>query len=275
MTEAIKAKIAKLLNLAAKGSGATEDEAETALRMAAAMAARAGIELEACRAKDAPKPKINTKGLYQEWKPHQAYAACAAAKLFGVECNVYNLGAGGIMFVGRDDLIEATEETMFWLFRQIEELYKSHLPKGLTKSARADFRKSFKAACANRVLGRAQQLMRDMKANNASAQAATGQNALVVAGYFETLEKEIEGYWDERLEAGRKRQEERRAALLAGMTEAARIAFLAEEEKTRKIADKEAANRKGRAGRQMPTGSGTNAGFRAGELVKFRKEINA
>lgn len=251
-------KIRKLLAMTVE-NGCSEDEAETAMRMAASIAARGGIELDSLRAKDEPKRKAKSKYHSAELKPHQALAAHAAAVLYGVECNAGNLGKYGVMFVGREELIELTEETMFWLFRQIEELYKSSLPKGLSKSERGEYRKTFKAACAQRVLERARAVMRDIKAGG--AQAATGQNALVVVGYFDQLKAEQDQYWEDVYAADRKRLEAR----LAAMTPAQREAY-EEAQKNRK------APRMTR-GRSIPTGSGTRAGRQAGDQVKLRKEV--
>lgn len=269
----IKEKIAKLLNMTT-ANGATEDEAETALRLASGMAAKHGIDLAACAPAGAPRPKIATKQRNEELKPHQAYAAMAAAALYGVECNVYSLGAGGIMFVGREELIELAEQTMFWLFRQIEDLYKQALPKGLSKTARSEFRKTFKAACAVRVHQRANALVLDMMRNNASAQSATGQNALVVSGYFQSLHKEIREFWDDHFRLTPEEEAQAKAAIeaLAAWRKAnPKLAAKMDKEAAREM--RKRMNRKGPRQRQVPTGSGTQAGYSAGDRVKLREEV--
>ena len=96
MSKAILDRITKLLNMTT-ANGCTEDEQETALRMASAMAMKAGIELDSLRAKDAPKAKATARSKSQEFKPHQAYAAAAAAELYGIQCNVYDLGRGTVV----------------------------------------------------------------------------------------------------------------------------------------------------------------------------------
>ena len=228
-------KIRKLLNMTVE-NGCTEDEQETALRMAASLAAREGIELSSLA--KAPVKKATTKGHWQEFKPHQALAAHAAAVLYGVECNAYSLGAKGIMFVGREELIELAEETMFWLFRQVEELYKSSLPKGLSQRERAEYRKTFKAACAQRTYERALKVMRDMKTTGGQ----TGSTALVVTGYFDQLKAEQVAYWAEREQQLTPEQ--------------------------RKLWEKKARSR------SIPTGRGTRAGYQAGDHVKLRKILS-
>lgn len=201
-----------------------------------------------------------------------------AGELFGIQCNVYDLGKNGIMFVGREELIELAEETMFWLFRQVEQLYKTALPKGLSKTARNEFRKTFKAACAERTLQRVREYIRDIQYNQARAQAEAGHNALVVKGHFNTLKDEIDAYWDERFKltpeqgARRKAQDERiRKWREENPEEAARMDK--EEERRRKAEERRAAKRKGPRVRQLPRGSGTNAGWAAGDHVKLRKEV--
>jgi hypothetical protein len=101
-------------------------------------------------------------------------------------------GSGGLQFVGRQDNIDAAEATLLFLSRQVEAVYKARLPKGVDKRDRAEYRRTFKDACANRISTRANQLMRDMVLNNDLAKAATGSTALVVQGYFEQCFKEAE-----------------------------------------------------------------------------------
>lgn len=271
-------KISKLLNMTVE-NGCTEDEQETALRMAAGIAAREGIDLDKLRPKDAPKIKAKSKRFSQEFKPHQALCAQAAAELYGVEANVFDLGKYGFSFVGREQNIELAEQTMFWLFRQVEELYKAALPKGMTKTERSEFRKTFKAACAQRVYHRAIKLMREMQYNDTRAQEATGQNALVVQGHFTQLRTEINEYWQEqfkltpeqeaRIEARRLAEEARRNALTP--EERAKEDAAAERERQREA--KKAAKRKPRRERSIPVGNGTNAGYVAGDRVQLRKEV--
>lgn len=267
-------RIAKLLNMTT-ANGCTEDEAETALRMAAGIAVREGIDLDSCRAKDAPKIKAKMKAHIQAWKPHQTLCAQAAAELFGIECNAYNLGANGFSFVGREELIEMAEDTMFWLFRQVEELYKIALPKGLSKTERGEFRKTFKAACALRVWERSVRLMNQMRRDDKAAQAATGHNALVVQGHFDQLKAEVDEYWDERfaispeqqarIDAANQREQDRRNALTPAQRE--------REDRQREREAEKAAKRKPRRERSIPMGSGTQHGFDAGDRVQLRKEV--
>lgn len=275
MTDAIeklKEKIRKLMNMTVE-NGCTEDEQESAMRMAAGLAARGGIELESIRQKDATaaQRKAIRKAVHQEFKIHQVFSAQAAAALYGCDLFLYSGGKGGLLFIGRDENIEMAEQTMFWLMRQVELLYKQYLPRGMTQSARAEYRKTFKAACAQRVYHRAVDLMHQMKNNEQAAREATGQNALVVKGYFEQLQQENADYWkptaEQEAAAERRRlaEEQRRAAL----SEADRAREDREAEKLRKKLMK----RKGPRRRSMPVGNGTAAGYSAGDSVQLRKGV--
>ena len=99
-------------------------------------------------------------------------------------------------------------------------------------------------------------------------------------GYFDTLAQENRDYWQgtpeeqERrrlaIENAKKREEARRAALTPEQRDAE------DKQRVREAlrAEKAAAKRKGPRPRRLPVGNGTDAGFRAGDQVKLRKEIN-
>jgi predicted nucleotide-binding protein (sugar kinase/HSP70/actin superfamily) len=122
--------------------------------------------------------------------------------------------------------------------------------------------------------------MRDMKTQDQTAQAATGSNALVVAGYFETLRNEIKEYEDEKywapIRAAEKRRAEERVQMLASMTEEDRVKFLENEAKEKAKAEKKAAAKPYKAPRHRnpKRGSGTRVGYEAGERVSLRREID-
>lgn len=187
--EKVKAKIRALLNKKVE-NGCTEDEQEAAERMAAGWMAKHGIEKDQF---DEGQPSKAKRGKFhsQEYTTHQIQLALAAGFLFG--CTVLKGAKLGLEFIGRDENIEMAEETFFFLLSQVEKLYKQALPKGLSKSERAEYRRSFKNACAIRVVNRAKKLVEDLKNAEATAQALTGSTALVVKGYFEKLEAENQG----------------------------------------------------------------------------------
>lgn len=271
MTDKIKDRITKLLNMTV-ANGCSEDEQEVALKMASGLAAKHGIELESMRPADAPPIKAKSKFTRESFKPHQAFCAQAAAALYGVECYPYNLGHEGLQFVGREDLIELAEDTMMWLFRQVEMLYKESLPRGMTQQRRAEFRKTFKAACAERTLHRANAHMHQLRTNEVVAKVSTGSNALVVAGYFNTLKQEINSYWKEREDQwalSAKKAQERVEAYKETLTPD-QLKQYEQDEKRRKKAD---ARRTGRRGRSIPMGIGSDAGYAAGDRVQLRREL--
>jgi hypothetical protein len=271
-----KAKIAKLLNMTVE-NGCSEDEQETAMSMAAGIATKLGIDLEAQRQSEptAAQRKAIKKAFAQEFKIHQILAFQAAGKLYGCEVYTYSGGKGGCFFIGREENVELAEQTAFWLMRQVELLYKEHLPRGLSQTVRAQYRKTFKAACAHRVYERAATLMREMRYNNQSAQQATGQNALVVQGYFEQLEKEnadffkpapeVQARIEERQKQYAEEEERRRAALTVQERE--------REDREAERYLKKLMKRKGPRARRLPTGIGTNAGLAAGDRVQLRKGL--
>lgn len=187
--EKIIDKIRKLQNMTVE-NGASEEEAETAMRMAMGLMARHGIEQSMIKGVEAPKAGI--KQVSAAFKKHMIWCAMAAAELYG--CRLLTIGGGkyGIEFVGRPDNIEASEMTMFWLINQMDGFYKQALPKGLSQPARAEFRRTFKEACSVRILRRARAMMDEMKTNDVAAQASTGSGALVVLGHFQQLTKENE-----------------------------------------------------------------------------------
>lgn len=292
-----KARIAKLLNMT-QDKGCTEDEEANAMRMAAGIAAKLGIDLEAIRPAGAPKPQLNRKKEYRSLKVYEAYCVEAAGVLCGVEVECDNFGKHGFGFFGREENVEMAEQTMLWLVRQVELLYKEALPRGLSKRDRAEFRASFKDACGKRIFQRAKQLMAELKSDDRFAQQATGHNALVVANHFDMLTTEIQDHYREqaRIENQRynqkiKDREDRRIAKLAVMSEEDRVAFLKKEHEQQVEDEKEIEKwrkkqeridrRRARDGtlfterrtRNMKVGSGTDAGYAAGDRVKLRKEI--
>lgn len=271
-----KDRLSKLINMTVE-NGCSEDEAENAMRMAAGLAARIGISLDEVRPAGETKPKVKERWKSVRMKVYESFCAKAAAELYGVECIAPNYGKEGYWFTGREENIDLAEQTMLYLVRQVEQLYKQALPKGLTQRDRAQFRASFKDACGERIFERAVRLIRRMQTEEAAAKEATGRNALVVAGHFKRLHSEIADHNHEKYVAGPKRRvKERREAKLASMTEIERVQFLEQEQKKKEAQEKAAKKmkpRKGRRGRQPKRGSGTRAGWDAGDRVQLRKGL--
>jgi hypothetical protein len=189
---AIHDRIRKLLALA-NDKGASEAEAETAMSMASALMLRHGIEQRDV----GPKPTVAEGKRLEADRRYHEYVANAASVMCGTRFVTWNK-ADVIAFVGRLDNIAASEDLFAFLCDQVERLYKLNLPRGLSKAARAEFRQTFKEACAMRIWQRAHWIIDDLKKNEQSAQKATGSTALVVANHYDTLQSEIKGYFESR-----------------------------------------------------------------------------
>jgi len=192
----IRSKVRKLLALAALNSGGTEDERMTAMKMAMALMLKHGIEQDALGADEAAiKAKYGNVNR-QKLRDYQVSLASAAAALYGCKAMFYRSGKAGFVFVGREDNIDAAEQTLFWLMAQVEQLYKKAMPKGMSgrdapRNERGvylavEFRRNFKRTCAYRVWQRAEELV----SNPALMARDAGSTALVVSGYFEKLREE-------------------------------------------------------------------------------------
>lgn len=264
----LRDKISKLMNMTVE-NGCTEDEQETAMSMAAGFAARAGIELDSCRPAGAPKTVIKSKRNNLSFKMHQYLAARAAAVLYGAELYASDFGKNGVEFTGREDNVELAEQTMFWLMRQVELLYKQNLPRGLSQQVRAQYRRTFKEACALRVFNRAEQLMRQMRTDDRAAQAAVGGTALIVAHHFDVLKDEIRDYWDEKYKIGKYASEETQKRVALAKTEAEQLEadYLSGKKKRPKVKQYKMRTR------TIRSGIGTAAGQAAADRVQLRKEI--
>lgn len=183
----IRERIKKLLNLA-NNPGATEAEAAQAMEMATALMLKYNIEIDP----DDDEAKV-TKGetvlrdLDETWH----FIACqAAAYLFMCQAIVLLPRGFGFYFIGRKQNIEMSEETAKFIIDQINYQYKNHLPPGLDRATRAEFRRTFKHACAGRVMQRAYHIVDSFKKSDAKAIEYTGSRALVIVESIELQLKE-------------------------------------------------------------------------------------
>lgn len=189
--ENIKSKIVKLLALS-RDRGASEAEAATAMTMATKMMLLHGInESELQTSKAVAGRSENTK-LERDW---QEIIAQAAGNLFGCMALFTKALATGqpvFYYIGRPENHDAAKATFNYLCDQVERLYKAGLPPGMTQKNRANFRRTFKYACASRIYHRAAELVDEMKRGE-HTQGANG-TALVVQGYFDKLADEVEEF---------------------------------------------------------------------------------
>lgn len=179
----IKDRIKKLLNLA-RDKGASEHEAARALELATALMIRHGIE-----AKDVDDtPKLGSGAFLSLDDRWHWFAARAVATLYGA-IPLFSSKRNGFAFVGRLDNVEACEITLAYVVDQIEQLYKVALPAGLSKSERSDFRRTFKQACALRVLNRAVDIVATFE-----EKGMPECTALVVQDHRKTLQQEAHDF---------------------------------------------------------------------------------
>lgn len=227
---AIKEKILKLLAVA-NNSGATEAEASTAMELASALMMKHNIEIdpESSYEVSIGAGPIELVGFNEPW-----HEVCSSASAMLYTCqNVTCLPLGkGFYFVGRKDNCEAAMITLAFIIQQIERLYKEHLPKGLTKSQRAEFRRTFKYSCAQRVLQRCWSLRESFKRGDDKAVKAIGLNSLVIIQSTELMLKEAQDFCEKTLGPPNQRKSH-----------------------------------------NPKVGSGTIAGWRAGDTVQLHKKV--
>lgn len=178
-------KIRKLLALA-RDAGATEAEGARAMELATKLMLEHGISEDAVH-----KPTVIFDGAVDVddvWEMYCVHAACA---LYGTKPIRYPRSKQPdlMKFVGRAASIAATEFTANWLKEQVERLYKVALPSGMSQSERAQYRTSFKRACASRVYSRACEIVRTLQ------DKGTDQStALVVLDHRKQLEIEAQDF---------------------------------------------------------------------------------
>lgn len=230
----IKGKIKAMLDKAAEGSGATEDEAASALEKAMGMMLKYGISRQDVEGHD--KEEV-VRGEWSERKfvKWHIYTAEAAQYLYNCKLVLAPGKKKAVQFVGLPSNIEMAEITFMWINQQVERLYKEALPAGLDKSTRAELRRTFKLACAMRVRSRAWKIAETMANDDAVALEYVGSTALVVKSHQEQQLADIKSFLDALHESGDLKS--------------------------------------GRAMQRSKSGIGTQMGFEAGDRVKLNKGI--
>lgn len=187
MTDTIKDKIRKLLALA-EGK-ANEHESARAMEIASALMMRYGIERESLKTKFEILEGESVE-VHSRW---YQVAALACGMLYG--CSpVGDYRWERFRFVGRAENVDAAEQTFAFVILQIERLYKLSLPKGLTQRDRAEYRRTFKQACATRVYERVAAIVSKQVDPNAYEKTGT---ALAVIDHRRQLRDEVKGYLTE------------------------------------------------------------------------------
>lgn len=182
----IQDKIRKLLSVS-RDSGATEAEQAQALKLAQRLMLKHGIT------------EVKEENQEVDWgnviddldKKHHRTVAAGVAKLYGTQVII---DGKNFQFVGRPDTRDASEFTVNFICDQIDMLYRDALPKGMTKSQRAQWRREFKAACAYRVYSRMLEMVEELSTDDEQAQAAIGCTALVVKNHYVALIEEVDAF---------------------------------------------------------------------------------
>ena len=184
-------KIRKLLLLAGN-DGATEAEAETAMAMATFLMTKHGIESVDATHSDVGRDEIDflKNPVYQGSVVYAAAVLNACRSYVNITPDGYKL----YRVVGEKHNREACKLMYEYLCKEVEKFYKIYLPKGMTQRDRANFRRTFKFACARRLSMRAKEIVRELQTNEQIAQEHTGSTALVVSDYFTNQLNEI-GKW--------------------------------------------------------------------------------
>jgi len=181
-------KVKKLLALS-EDRAATQAEAETAMSMAAALMAKYNIDQAAIRGHS--PSDVNAKVIWETRRKelYKYWCVNAAAILNGCTSwwAIRSIGTSYII-CGPQESREAAELMANYLLRQIEKMYKSYLPKGLSVSDRAQYRRTFKYQCAVTLVRRAEDIVRKLKEDGMPEQQCT---ALVVAHHFDQQLAEI------------------------------------------------------------------------------------
>lgn len=209
MSEAIIEKIQKLLNLA-NHSNTPEQEAATAMRMAQALMARYNIEEEALAKKENRGQEIVKKytEMHYDW-----YAPLFRAASMLYNCRMLFAGKAHLMIIGTTVNVEAGLLTFAYLVAQVERQYKISLPRGMSKSDRANFRRTFKYACSIRVSQRAEELTAELRTKDDVAVEATGSRALVVADMMDVQLKAVDDFIENTMKLGVRKSKPRSTGL--------------------------------------------------------------
>jgi Protein of unknown function (DUF2786) len=200
MSDKIKQRIEKLLAMS-RDTGASENEVEQALTRATELMIKhnisekdLGIQMKA--------------GDMIEFADFHKIVGMAVAQLFGV---IPVTRGTHIQFVGRVDNVETCEWTMQWVIEQIEHLYKTSLPRGMSQSDRANYRRTFKKAAAIRVLQRVADIVRKIEAEGVS-----DCTALVVVDQRKQLADEAKQFAEQQFSGLRSKTTSLRVAVTPG-----------------------------------------------------------
>lgn len=119
-------KIKKLLALSTK-NGATEAEAESAMAKAASLAARHNIDLASAADSKVEREAVTKYSQHHSLKKEEIYLHAAASTLYNVRFLILNGGRAGYQYIGTPTDCELAEATFSYLNDQMLRIYKLHL----------------------------------------------------------------------------------------------------------------------------------------------------
>lgn len=173
-------RIRKLLSLA--GNNPNENEAAIALAKAQELMLEHGLT-------ELPEEhKIIMGTVMDTDRKYYGILGRATAELYGTQA-LFQQRTETFRFVGREQHVVACVVTLEFLHLQLEQLYKIALPKGMTQKERANFRKSFKEACAIRVYYRVRAMVK-----KAEQEGMSNCTALVVVDHRKQLAREAQDF---------------------------------------------------------------------------------
>lgn len=180
---AIHDKIRKLLAMA-EGQ-ANENESAQAMKLASALMMKHGIDQSDIRDPD----KVIEGSWFDVDHQWQRLCASASGELYGT-VPFYSHNRKTFRYAGRPENVDASQDTLAFILLQVDQLYKHHLPKGMSKQERAEYRRTFKLSCAMRVLRRAQDIVKEQCSVDGD-NTPSGSTALVIVAHREQLEAEV------------------------------------------------------------------------------------
>lgn len=145
-TDKVHAQIIALLELSKNNP--SEDEAARAAEMARKMMLKWNIE----------EGELNTRSPVDYGDPHDLdrdyFKTLAHMVMKSTGTTFVYYANGTFRIVGRRVNAQVAHTLLMFLAAQVESLYKNFLPSGMTKAARAAYRKDFKRNCAMRIYQR-------------------------------------------------------------------------------------------------------------------------
>lgn len=178
-------RVRKLLALS-RDSGATESEASAAAAKAAGLMMAHNIS-----ERDVERSGSRvTRGDTLRGDAYRRWLRWSSAVLMNV--GVLQVSEDSFVFVGRAENVCGAQDTFDMLVAAVERLYKLGLPTGMTQRQRAEWRRSWKDACARRVYSRACGVVAERRLGLPSV----GASGALVVQMESTLRGEVDEFFD-------------------------------------------------------------------------------